>query len=91
VFIHTDNIVHSSESLVFLDWQMSGVGRPGSDLAFLNVRAMPAGVTTPPERTARFRTLLRDRKSNVHRRDTAPTRMSHRMPLDPIQGTLNPL
>jgi aminoglycoside phosphotransferase (APT) family kinase protein len=46
---HTDNIVQSSESLVFLDWQMSGIGRPGSDLAFLNVRAMPAGVTTPPE------------------------------------------
>ncbi|MFE6040527.1 phosphotransferase family protein [Streptomyces sp. NPDC056452] len=46
---HTDNITHSGESLVLLDWQVSGSGRPVSDLAFLNVRAVPAGVTAPPE------------------------------------------
>jgi len=46
---HTDNIMRLRESLVFLDWQTSGVGRPGSDLAFLSVRATPAGVTVPPE------------------------------------------
>jgi Ser/Thr protein kinase RdoA (MazF antagonist) len=46
---HTDNITHSEGSLVLLDWQVSGIGRPGSDLAFLNVRAMPAGVTAPPD------------------------------------------
>ncbi|MET7368170.1 aminoglycoside phosphotransferase family protein [Streptomyces sp. NPDC005566] len=45
---HTDNVTHSGESLILLDWQESGAGRPGSDLAFLNVRAVPAGVTTPP-------------------------------------------
>ncbi|MFD9502579.1 phosphotransferase family protein [Streptomyces sp. NPDC060035] len=46
---HTDNITHSGESLILLDWQVSGSGRPSSDLAFLNVRAVPAGVTAPPE------------------------------------------
>ncbi|MFD9538574.1 phosphotransferase family protein [Streptomyces sp. NPDC060022] len=46
---HTDNITHTEESLVLLDWQESGVGRPVPDLAFLNVRAVPAGVTAPPE------------------------------------------
>ena len=46
---HTNNIMHSANTLVFLDWQVSGIGRPGSDLAFLNVRAVPAGITAPPE------------------------------------------
>ncbi len=46
---HTDNITSTGRSLVFLDWQVSGFGRPGSDLAFLNVRALPAGVSAPPE------------------------------------------
>jgi len=45
---HSDNIALSGESLVFLDWQGAGIGRPGSDLAFLNVRAIPAGVIAPP-------------------------------------------
>ncbi|MEV4629581.1 aminoglycoside phosphotransferase family protein [Micromonospora sp. NPDC049523] len=44
---HTDNIVHSAGSLVFCDWQAAGIGRAVSDLAFLNVRATPAGVTVP--------------------------------------------
>ncbi|MFJ6197371.1 phosphotransferase family protein [Micromonospora sp. NPDC092111] len=52
VFTHGDchpgNIVHAAGSLVFCDWQAAGVGRPGSDLAFLSVRAAPAGVTVPP-------------------------------------------
>lgn len=46
---HTDNIMDNGQSLVFLDWQVSGIGRPGADLAFLNVRSTPAGVTAPPE------------------------------------------
>ncbi|GAA4263577.1 phosphotransferase family protein [Dactylosporangium darangshiense] len=45
---HTDNIVHAADSLVFCDWQAAGIGRPGSDLAFLSVRVTPAGVTVPP-------------------------------------------
>ena len=46
---HTDNIMHVRDSLVFLDWASAGLGRPGSDLAFLNVRATPAGCLAPPE------------------------------------------
>jgi Ser/Thr protein kinase RdoA (MazF antagonist) len=44
---HTDNITHSGEALVLCDWQETGIGRQVSDLAFLNVRAAPAGVTAP--------------------------------------------
>ncbi|HEY1486694.1 MAG TPA: aminoglycoside phosphotransferase family protein [Micromonosporaceae bacterium] len=44
---HTDNIVHRAGALVFCDWQSAGTGRPLSDLAFLSVRATPAGVTVP--------------------------------------------
>jgi aminoglycoside phosphotransferase (APT) family kinase protein len=51
VFTHGDchigNIVHSAGSPVFRDWQAAGIGRPVSDLAFLSVRATPAGVTVP--------------------------------------------
>lgn len=46
---HTDNITHSRESLIYLDWQVAGIGRPGTDLTFLNVRAAPSGLTVPPE------------------------------------------
>jgi aminoglycoside phosphotransferase (APT) family kinase protein len=60
---HTGNIAVTGESLTFLDWQMSGSGRPGTDLAFLTVRATPAGVTAPPDLTAAY---LRHR--NVDRR-----------------------
>jgi aminoglycoside phosphotransferase (APT) family kinase protein len=51
---HTGNIAVTGESLSFLDWQMAGSGRPGTDLAFLNVRAAPAGVTSPAELTAAY-------------------------------------
>jgi aminoglycoside phosphotransferase (APT) family kinase protein len=51
---HTGNIAVADESLIFLDWQMSGTGRPGADLSFLNVRAAPAGVTAPPELAAAY-------------------------------------
>jgi Ser/Thr protein kinase RdoA (MazF antagonist) len=44
---HTDNITQSAGTLVFCDWQGAGIGRPVSDLAFLNVRAAPVGVTAP--------------------------------------------
>ncbi|HEY2791150.1 MAG TPA: aminoglycoside phosphotransferase family protein [Micromonosporaceae bacterium] len=44
---HTDNIVHRSGRQVFCDWQVTGVGRPASDLAMLRVRATPAGVDVP--------------------------------------------
>jgi aminoglycoside phosphotransferase (APT) family kinase protein len=44
---HTDNIVHAAGSLIFCDWQVTGVGRPVSDLAFLSVRATPSGTVVP--------------------------------------------
>ncbi|GAB2982749.1 hypothetical protein GCM10023080_056150 [Streptomyces pseudoechinosporeus] len=46
---HTDNLVYSrgAGSVVFCDWQAAGIGRPASDLAFLSVRATPAGTTVP--------------------------------------------
>ncbi|RKN03823.1 aminoglycoside phosphotransferase family protein [Streptomyces radicis] len=44
---HTDNVVHDAGSLVFCDWQETRIGRPASDLAFLQVRATPAGTTVP--------------------------------------------
>ncbi|MEU6715976.1 aminoglycoside phosphotransferase family protein [Nonomuraea sp. NPDC046802] len=46
---HVGNLLHSAGSLVFCDWQSARIGRPVSDLAFLSVRATPAGVTVPPE------------------------------------------
>ncbi|GAA2909388.1 hypothetical protein Acy02nite_88910 [Actinoplanes cyaneus] len=46
---HTENIVVDGDTLVLLDWQVCGPGRPSGDLAFPNVRAMPAGVTAPAE------------------------------------------
>jgi aminoglycoside phosphotransferase (APT) family kinase protein len=51
---HTDNIAVSGGSLSFLDWQMAGRGRPGTDLAFLNVRAATGGVTAPVELTTEY-------------------------------------
>jgi len=45
---HTGNIVHGADGLVFCDWQSAGAGRATSDLAFLSVRAAPAGVAVPP-------------------------------------------
>jgi Phosphotransferase enzyme family len=45
---HTANILHGPSGLVFCDWQSSGPGRPGTDLAFPGVRAAPAGVVVPP-------------------------------------------
>ncbi|KAB8164178.1 phosphotransferase [Streptomyces sp. 3MP-14] len=44
---HTDNIVHRGASLVFCDWQSTGVGRPSTDLAFLSVRMTPGGTVVP--------------------------------------------
>ena len=44
---HTDNIVHVGGEPVFCDWQEAVVGRPMTDLAFLSVRATPAGVAVP--------------------------------------------
>jgi Ser/Thr protein kinase RdoA (MazF antagonist) len=44
---HTDNLVHAEGSLVFCDWQAAGIGRAVLDLAFVSVRATPAGVTVP--------------------------------------------
>lgn len=45
---HTGNLPHSAGSLTFCDWQSAGVGRPGSDLTFLSVRATPGGTVVPP-------------------------------------------
>ena len=41
---HTGNIVHTARGLAFCDWQSAGLGRASADLAFLSVRATPAGV-----------------------------------------------
>jgi aminoglycoside phosphotransferase (APT) family kinase protein len=46
---HAGNIVYSGGSPVFCDWQAARVGTPVSDLAFLSVRATPAGVMVPPD------------------------------------------
>ncbi|MFC4012820.1 phosphotransferase family protein [Nonomuraea purpurea] len=45
---HVGNLLHSAGALVFCDWQSARIGRPVADLAFLSVRATPAGVTVPP-------------------------------------------
>lgn len=45
---HTGNIMHSGRGLAFCDWQSTGLGRASADLAFLSVRAAPAGVRIPP-------------------------------------------
>jgi aminoglycoside phosphotransferase (APT) family kinase protein len=45
---HPSNLLHSGGGLVFCDWQSAGIGRPAADLAFLSVRATPAGVVVPP-------------------------------------------
>ena len=45
---HTGNVLQAEDaSLVFCDWQSTGLGRPSSDLAFLMVRAAPSGVVPP--------------------------------------------
>lgn len=51
---HTGNIVHAADGLVFCDWQSTGACRAVSDLAFLSVRAAPAGVTVPREVMAAY-------------------------------------
>ncbi|MFD2795244.1 phosphotransferase family protein [Promicromonospora vindobonensis] len=44
---HTGNIVHGERGPAFCDWQPAGLGRASADLAFLSVRATPAGVQVP--------------------------------------------
>jgi hypothetical protein len=44
---HTGNITHTGQGLAFCDWQSTGMGRASADLAFLSVRAAPAGVRIP--------------------------------------------
>lgn len=44
---HTMNITVADGTLVFCDWQSAGAGRASADLAFLSVRAVPAGVRVP--------------------------------------------
>ena len=44
---HTGNIVHTDRGPAFCDWQSAGLGRASTDLAFLSVRATPAGVQIP--------------------------------------------
>ncbi|HEX3588785.1 MAG TPA: aminoglycoside phosphotransferase family protein [Pseudonocardiaceae bacterium] len=46
---HSANVVWRDGRLTLCDWQTSGVGRPGSDLAFPAVRAAPEGVQVPPD------------------------------------------
>jgi aminoglycoside phosphotransferase (APT) family kinase protein len=44
---HTENIPVRSGRLIFCDWQVSGLGRPTTDLAFVSVRATPHGAVVP--------------------------------------------
>ncbi|TDC23268.1 aminoglycoside phosphotransferase family protein, partial [Streptomyces sp. 8K308] len=44
---HAHNILHGTGAPVFCDWQAAGLGRVATDLAFLSVRATPAGVAVP--------------------------------------------
>ncbi|GAA2367408.1 hypothetical protein Cme02nite_28870 [Catellatospora methionotrophica] len=46
---HTGNITLVGDRRHLLDWQVCGTGRPAADLAFLNVRAAPGGVSAPPD------------------------------------------
>jgi Ser/Thr protein kinase RdoA (MazF antagonist) len=46
---HSANVVWRDGRLALCDWQTSGIGRPGSDLAFPSVRAAPEGVRVPPD------------------------------------------
>ena len=46
---HTGNVLHADRGLAFCDWQSAGLGKASTDLAFLSVRATPAGVRIPPE------------------------------------------
>lgn len=40
---HTGNTMAGDQGPVFCDWQLAGLGRAASDLAFLSVRATPSG------------------------------------------------
>lgn len=51
---HAANVVWRDGRPVVCDWQMAGIGRPGSDLAFPGVRAAPDGVVVPPELMAAY-------------------------------------
>ncbi|MFI6636505.1 aminoglycoside phosphotransferase family protein [Nonomuraea fuscirosea] len=51
---HTSNIVHDTSGLVFCDWQSAGIGRSSSDLAFVNVRAVPDGALVSPAATIAY-------------------------------------
>jgi Ser/Thr protein kinase RdoA (MazF antagonist) len=44
---HTENLPVRAGHPVFCDWQVTGIGRPTTDLAFLSVRAVPHGATVP--------------------------------------------
>jgi aminoglycoside phosphotransferase (APT) family kinase protein len=44
---HTENLPVRDGQLVFCDWQVTGLGRPTTDLAFVSVRAVPHGVVVP--------------------------------------------
>jgi aminoglycoside phosphotransferase (APT) family kinase protein len=44
---HTENLPVRDGHLVFCDWQVTGLGRPTTDLAFLSVRAVPQGAVVP--------------------------------------------
>lgn len=44
---HTENLPVRDGQIVFCDWQVTGLGRPTTDLAFLSVRAVPHGAVIP--------------------------------------------
>ncbi|WP_152365562.1 aminoglycoside phosphotransferase family protein [Microlunatus speluncae] len=44
---HTDNLLVDDDGLIWVDWQSTGIGRPGGELAFAAGRATPSGATVP--------------------------------------------
>lgn len=61
---HTDNVLFTDDAPVLCDWQETTVARPVADLAFLGVRAAPAGVAVPPELLDAYA------QASAHDRDT---------------------
>lgn len=44
---HTENLPVAAGRPIFCDWQVTSIGRPTTDLAFLSVRAEPHGAVVP--------------------------------------------
>lgn len=69
---HTANILDGPHGVVFCDWQSTGLGRAGSDLAFLSVRATPSGTHVPADVIHEYR--LRSKELGMESGPAAFTR-----------------